>query len=342
MSASLNTGEKGRWQNRFDSQFTCNISDSSTLGSCWAVLPRCRGKPSPVCDSRVGRAELVRRATRHLLIRVRQGVSLHSPEIQQASSSYLCLLRRPLCVYWLGTTRHWELSSKCRFTKGWAGGGEVCTVRALWICWCGSPSGSPKTRQMLQLRKDWGVRPGPLSHPGSFHLIAHWYIKQLYAMLKDVRRTGLHYSNSLCQSTNKCSLSTLRLHPHSPSLQLFATGAKLLQKGAKVKIFPCETTISISSQFTGVSLSPWRYSTSRLHFQTSTIGERRRGRRGRRQMPNVNCPPRHYRTQTYSVAMQRISVLSAEVFRWDYCSHPNTILVHGRTFWNDTVGKSQV
>lgn len=59
---------------------------------------------------------------------------------------------------------------------------------------------------------------------------------------------------------------TLRLHPRSPSLQLFATGAKLLQKEAKVKIPPCEATISISSQFTGVSL-PLKvsiYSSSRL------------------------------------------------------------------------------
>lgn len=128
MSASLNTGEKRRWQNCSDSQFTCNISESSTLGSCWAVLPHSRGKPSPVCDSRVG--------TRLLLIKVRQGVSLHIPEIQQTSSSYLCLLRRPLCVYWLGTTRHWELSSKCRFTKGCAGGGKVGMVQAVWICWC--------------------------------------------------------------------------------------------------------------------------------------------------------------------------------------------------------------
>lgn len=39
VSASLNTGEKGGWQNRFDSQFTCNISDSSTSGSCRAVFP---------------------------------------------------------------------------------------------------------------------------------------------------------------------------------------------------------------------------------------------------------------------------------------------------------------
>lgn len=33
-----------RWQNRFDSQFTCNISDSSTPGSCRAVLLGCCGK----------------------------------------------------------------------------------------------------------------------------------------------------------------------------------------------------------------------------------------------------------------------------------------------------------
>jgi len=79
-------------------------------------------------------------------------------------------------------------------------------------------------------------------------------------------KAGLHYGNSLSQSTNKCSLNTLRLHPRSPSLQLFATGAKLLQKGAKVKIPPSETNISISSQFTGVSLplKVSRYSSSRL------------------------------------------------------------------------------
>lgn len=99
MSASLNTGEKGRWQNRVDSQFTWNISDSSTLGSCRAVLPSWCGEggrlggPSLVFNSRAGRDELVRCAARHLLIRVRRGVSRHKPELQQASSSYMCLLR---------------------------------------------------------------------------------------------------------------------------------------------------------------------------------------------------------------------------------------------------------
>ena len=73
----------------------------------------------------------------------------------------------------------------------------------------------------------------------------------------------------------KCSPNTLRPHPRSPSLQLFATGAKLLQKGAEVKGFPCETSVSISSQFTGVSFSPWRYSTSKLLLpNTSIIRER--------------------------------------------------------------------
>lgn len=47
-----------------------------------------------------------------------QGVSLHSPEIQPGRSSYLCLLRRPRRPYWLGTTRHWELSSNFQFYKG--------------------------------------------------------------------------------------------------------------------------------------------------------------------------------------------------------------------------------
>lgn len=51
-------------------------------------------------------------------------------------------------------------------------------------------------RQALQLRR--GVRPGPLSRLGSFHLTVHWYIKQHYAMLKDVKKTGLHFQpNSL-------------------------------------------------------------------------------------------------------------------------------------------------
>lgn len=74
--------------------------------------------------------------TRHLLIRVRQGVSLQKPEIQQTGRSYLCLWRCLLYVYWLGTTWHWVLSSKCQFTKGWAGAGEVCVMHAVWICWC--------------------------------------------------------------------------------------------------------------------------------------------------------------------------------------------------------------
>lgn len=173
MSASLNTGEKGGWQNRFDSQFTCNISNSSTLGSCWAVAG---GNQAPVCDSRVGRAELVHRAT-YWSESDRVSVSA-AQRYSKASSSYLCLLRRPLCVYWLGTTRHRELSSKCRFTKGWAGGGEVCMVRAVWICWCSSPSGARhQTDAAAQETLRRPGRPGPLSHLGSFRLIVHWYIK---------------------------------------------------------------------------------------------------------------------------------------------------------------------
>lgn len=54
-------------------------------------------------------------------------------------------------------------------------------------------------------------------------------------MLNDAQKTGRHYSNSLCQSANRCSLNTLGPRLHSPSLQLFATEAKLLQKGAKVR-----------------------------------------------------------------------------------------------------------
>lgn len=38
-------------------------------------------------------------------------------------------------------------------------------------------------------RKDRGIRPGPLSLPGSFHRGAHWQIKQLYAMLKDRKKS---------------------------------------------------------------------------------------------------------------------------------------------------------
>lgn len=37
-------------------------------------------------------------------------------------------------------------------------------------------------------RKDWGIRPAPLSLPGSFHLRAHWQIKQLYAVLRDRKK----------------------------------------------------------------------------------------------------------------------------------------------------------
>lgn len=36
-------------------------------------------------------------------------------------------------------------------------------------------------------RRERGIRPGPLSLPGSFHLRAHWRIKQLHATLKDGR-----------------------------------------------------------------------------------------------------------------------------------------------------------
>lgn len=94
----------------------------------------------------------------------------------------------------------------------------------------------------------------------SFHFPVHRYIKQLYAALRDVEKDWTTPPRQLLPE-RKQMLSeharTLRLRTaRSPSLQLFATGTKLLQKGAKDRILPCETNISISCRYTGVSLSP--------------------------------------------------------------------------------------
>lgn len=113
------------WQNRFDSQFTCNISDSHTLGSCWAVLLGSGrgGDWAPCAIAEWGRAKLVR-----LIDQSQTGCqSRQTWDLQRPSSSYLCLLRRSLCVYWLGTTRQHQSPSKCQFYKKVEqAAGEVC------------------------------------------------------------------------------------------------------------------------------------------------------------------------------------------------------------------------
>lgn len=127
---------------------------------------------------------------------------------------------------------------------------------------------------------------------------------QLYSMLKDMKMTGLHYCDSFCQSSNKCSLNTLK--QHSPSPQLFATGAKLLQKGAKVKIFPCETTTSISSQFTEVSV---RLKDILLLNSTSSLAPQRSASMLRGLFMHIS----------FTCCLSNVT---------DHCYHLNTILAH--------------
>lgn len=69
-------------------------------------------------------------------------------------------------------------------------------------------------------RRDWGIRPAPLSLPGSFHLGAHGQIKQLYATLKDRKNK---------KSPNECSSNML--WPPSPSLYLFIRGKAFTKRG---------------------------------------------------------------------------------------------------------------
>lgn len=162
MSASLNTGEQQRWQNGFDSQFTCNISDSSTLGSCWAVLPSCwGGEPSPVCDSRVGRATLcaVPRAT------------YWSESDRVSVSTNLRYSRQPavICVYeGVHSVRiDWEqlYTGNCRQNADLQKV-EQAVVKSVRC----RPYGFVDAEQTdaAALRKDWDIQAAPLSHLGAF------------------------------------------------------------------------------------------------------------------------------------------------------------------------------
>lgn len=184
-----------------------------------------------------------RALTRHLLIRVRQGVSLHKPEIQQTSSSYLCLWRRLLCVYWLGTTWHWVLSSKCRFTKGWAGAGEVCVMHAVWICWC-RPDRCCRYKKRPRHPARSIVSPRELSPQST--LADKAALRHVESKKKDWTTIAFAEHKQMFAKW----VLTATLDPQSSSLHLFVRGAELLRKGAKVMNFPCEATISINSGYT--------------------------------------------------------------------------------------------
>jgi len=159
-------------------------------------------------------------------------VSVSTAEIQQTSSSYLCLLRCPLCVYWLGTTWHWELSTKFRFTKGWAGGDEVCMHGrgSMDLLMQTDAAALERLRSLA-----WAFVPPP-----SFQLIVHWRIKQLYNMLRDVKKTGLLYCNSLRQSKkNRCLLNTHSdLTDTAPPCNCLLQGGKALTKRVQGQDFP--------------------------------------------------------------------------------------------------------
>lgn len=74
-------------------------------------------------------------------------------------------------------------------------------------------------------------------------------------------------------------------YPQSPSLRLFATGAKLLQKGAKVMNFPCEAAVSINSGYTGGYRFPDK--ASPLH---STAGDEKDKTRPEAEVKPCNNP----------------------------------------------------
>lgn len=139
------------------------------------------------------------------------------------------------------------------------------------------PPAALETRQMLLHRKDWGVRPGPLSHLGSFHLIVHWYIKQLYAMLKDVKKTGLH-----------CTLTDSDCTRTAPPCNCLLQGQSFYKRGPRSRLSLVRPRSPLAFSSLGYLFPNKTYSTSRLHFQTCTIGKRRK----RRDMLNVNLPPR--------------------------------------------------
>lgn len=114
------------------------------------------------------------------------------------------------------------------------------------------PPAALETRQTQQLRKDCGIPAWTFVSPGELSPHSTRLDK---AALHHVERCEKDWTTLAEQPPPEHKqMFTKHLHTCRPSLQLFATGAKLLQKGAKVKIFPCVTTNSISSQFTGVSL----------------------------------------------------------------------------------------
>lgn len=131
----------------------------------------CRGKPGTVCDGGVGSARPERRTPR-LLIRVGQGVSLPSPEIQRGKQQLSVSIKTSALCVLIGNSSTQGLVIEMPVYKRLSGG--VCAVRA----------GYGFVRAVSSQR--WTTRPGPSSHLGSFHLVVHWCIKQLHAMLKDV------------------------------------------------------------------------------------------------------------------------------------------------------------
>lgn len=147
MSASLNTSEPaGGWQNHSDSQFTCNISDSHTLGSCWAVLLKGGGSPgvwgelgwgimheaSCVCDSRVGQGPSSCASS----ISVRQGVSLGKAETYSSPAAVICVRRgvRSQHIDRADVPTAAIVIKMPILQKGWAGGGWSVSRQYRFCC----------------------------------------------------------------------------------------------------------------------------------------------------------------------------------------------------------------
>lgn len=168
------------WQNRFDSQFTCNISDSYTLGSCWAVLPGSEAGVglSPVCDSRVGQGQTCA-PYRSESDRVSVSANLRSTAAKQQLS--VSIKAFAPCVL-IGHDSTAPIAIKMAILqKGWAGGWWSVSWRYRFCCF--PPA--------LLLRMERGA--SVFFCPFFFvfltlivsHLRLHWQTQQLCAILKD-------------------------------------------------------------------------------------------------------------------------------------------------------------
>lgn len=103
------------------------------------------------------------------------------------------------------------------------------------------PPAALETRQTRQLRKDWGVPAWAFVSPGE--LSPHSTLVDK-AALHHVERCERDWTTLAQQPPPEHKqmfakrAHTLRLHPRRPSLRLFATGAKLLQKRGQGQDFP--------------------------------------------------------------------------------------------------------